>query len=161
MQFKKCTGYVISLINIWRSKIWCAMQCNAKSPYPKCYSSVHNVRSFLQCNAIQCNATCYLFTEHGKELVSVCYAIQCKTCIANVSLQCTTLELFVQCNAKCYLFNEHLKELVLMCNAMQKVHGLWYSSMHNVRSIVQCNAKCYLFNKHLKELVLVCKAKSA
>ena len=71
----------------------------------------------------------------------------------------------VQCNETCFLFNEHVKELVLVCNAMQcnamqKVHGLCYSSIHNVRSFVKCNAKCYLFNNHL-ELVLVCNAKNA
>ena len=122
MQCKKCMVYVslqcatldrlrnamqnvISSMNIWRSKIWCAMQCNAKSPYPKCYSSMLNVRSFLQCNAIQCNATCYLFTEHGKELVSVCNAMQrvhkCYSSMHNVRsfLQCNAM----QCNATCVI----------------------------------------------------------
>ena len=44
----------------------------------------------------------------------------------------------------------------MQCNAMQKVHGLCYSSIHNVRSFAKCNAKCYLFNQNGNEVVLVC-----
>ena len=42
---------VISLMN-WEG-VSSGLQCNVKYAYPKYYSSVHNVRSFLQCNAMQ------------------------------------------------------------------------------------------------------------
>ena len=118
----------------------------------------------LQCTTLdrllQCNAKCYLFNKHLKELVLVCNAMQkVHKCYSLVH----SVRSFVQCNAMLhnisYLFTEHEKELDLVCNAMQELHSLYYSSMHNVRSFVQCNAKCYLFSKHLKELVLVCNAK--
>ena len=119
---------------------------------------MHNVRSFVQSNAMLHNI-CYLFNEHGKELVRVCNVIQCKPiCYSSIH----NVRSIVQCNATCNLFNEHGKELVLVCNAMQKVHSLCYSSIHKVRSFVQGNAMlhniCYLFNKHGKRLVLVCNA---
>ena len=45
------------------------MQCNAKSAKPICYSSVHNVRSLVQCNAMPCNA--------GQSNANQYNAIQC------------------------------------------------------------------------------------
>ena len=106
--------HVISLMNMGRSWFYCAMQCKAKSAKPICYSSMHNVRS-----SVKCNATRYLVNEHGKELVLLCNA---KSAYPKYFLQCTTLNHFcnaMQCNATCYLFNEHGKELVLACNSMQ------------------------------------------
>ena len=59
------------------------------------------------CNAMQCNATCYLFNEHGKELDLVCNAMQCKRCIAYVTLQCTTLDRLCNAMQNVISFNKH------------------------------------------------------
>ena len=85
--------FVISLMT-WEG-VSSGVQCNAMQKVHKCYYSVHNIRSFLQCNA-----KCYLFNEHVKELVLMCIAIQ-------------------KVHGLCYLFNKHLKEEDLVCTSMQ------------------------------------------
>ena len=95
-----CITYVISLMNMGWSQFGCAMQYSA-CIQPICYSSMHNDRSL-----VQCNAKCYFFNKHLKELVLVCNAMQCKKCI-HVIIQCTTLDRF--CNAM-----QHVISLVNM-----------------------------------------------
>ena len=118
-----------------------------------CYSSMPNVRSF-----VQCNAKCYLFNKHGKQLVLECNAMQCKKCI-NI-LQCTTLDRFCKTMKCCITYVISFMNMgrsqfgcAMQYNAC--IQSICYSSMHKVRSFVQCNA-CYC--KYLKELVLVCIA---
>ena len=82
---------------------------------------VHTLNVILQCttldrfcDAIQCNATCYLFTEHGKELVLVCNAMQSKTCNA---IQCKKVIAYM-------LFFNAPRSNNRLCNAMQHVISL-------------------------------------
>ena len=129
---------------------------------------VHTLNVILQCttldrfcNAMQFNATCYIFTEHGKELVSVCNA-----CV-NVILQCTTLDRFcnaMQCNATCVISLMNMgRSSGVQCNTMHafSLNVILQCTPLIVETndrFVQCNATTDVIAEHGKELVLVCNA---
>ena len=152
------------------------------------FSAQRQIGCAMQCNAMQCNNTRYVFNQHWNDLVLVCNAMQeghglyvilqcttldrqcnamqCKVMQSNAnqckSMQCNTM----QCNNTRYVFNEHGNDLVLVCNAMQEVHNL-YAILQCTTLDRLCNAMqqhiCYLFNEHGNELVsgVQCNARSA
>ena len=132
--------HVIPFLNMVRSQLWCAMQCKAKRAQPIFYSSMHNVRSSVQCNAT------YLISLMNMGRSQFWCAMQCKSAYSKYYSSMHNVRSSLQCNATCYLFNEHGKELVLVCSAMQCKKCMVYISFFNAQLQIVCAMQCKMLS---------------
>ena len=123
-----------------RSFLQCnAMQCNAMQKVHRlCYASLHNVRSFVQCNA---TTDVISLMNMGKS--QFWCAMHGQKCICFSSMMHNDRS-FLQCNKIGYLFNEH--ELVVVCNAVQSKKCIAYMLLLSGQRQIVCAMQCKNIN---------------